>query len=108
MSSPSQSILFSVIEQEAKAKFGSTPSLKSQQWIDRTFRERGGKFISLTEEYVDVEEYIETGRKIIGNNPKRMCLPLEKSSPDTHDSLFEKLEYMGVDALLSQAKKYNR
>lgn len=50
MSSPSQFDLFELLQQEAEVKFGTRKSLKAQQWTERSFRERGGKFIPINDE----------------------------------------------------------
>lgn len=121
MSVPNSPELFEEVQQLAHERYGEVNSFATQRWIERVYRERGGRYNSCSppdckdpfdvEGWIDVQIYLETGRKVRcseANRDCRYCLPERRLHFQSGPTLFELLEQMGREGLLRRAKQSNQ
>ena len=117
---PVNNKLYNKVKQEAKKKFKRYPSLYASSWIVKEYKKRGGKYSGkkpsskkgisrwYKEEWVQVENYLKTGRKIACGSSIRdtkACRPLKRVDNKTPITLKELLKIHSKSKLIKLARK---
>jgi len=103
---------------EARSKFERFPSIYASSWIVREYKKRGGRYKGektsksglnrwFTEEWVQVEAFLKTGKKIecgARNKDGKACRPLERVNERTPSTVAELLKIHSKEKLLRLAK----
>ena len=120
---PSNINLYNKVKKEAKKKFKRYPSLYASSWIVREYKKRGGKYSGkkpsvkkgisrwYKEEWVQVESYLRTGKKVTCGSSIRdtkACRPLKRVDSKTPITLKELLKIHSKSKLMKLARQKQR
>ena len=120
MSTPTNTKLYNKVKADAKNKFEHYPSLYASSWIVKEYKKRGGKYSGrkpskttgtskwYTEQWVQVESYLKTGKKVqCGSSVKKTkaCRPLKRVDASTPPTISELLKIHSKTKLISLAKE---
>lgn len=114
--------LYEQIKEEAKTKFKRFPSLYASAWIQKTYKERGGKYKTpkedknninqwFNEKWVQILPYVKNNNIVLcgeDNKDTKACRPLKRVNKNTPLTMDEIIEKWGKKKVIELAELKNK